>query len=151
MFVCLRHNYTSNLSQHQYPSLFVMLGLSWEISGVCSYQRSPSADYLHSLPRDHCESTSCDVWWPGGIDCQVRRRSEDNKECDCRCCAALFIISYFIITIVLVPGRAGTREEREVHNDGLKHNNNVRFMPAIFYNHLIHLVLYREWVIIGHV
>ena len=42
---------------------------------------------------------------------------------------------------MLVPGRAGTREEREVHNDGLKHNNNVRFMPAIFYNHLIHLVL----------
>ena len=72
------------------------------------------------------------------------RRSEDNKECDCRCCAAPFIISYFIITIVLVPGRAGTREEREVHNDGLKHNNNVRFMPAIFYNHLIHLVLCGE-------
>ena len=35
-------------------------------------------------------------------------------------------------------------EEREVHNDGLKHNNNVRFMPAIFYNHLIHLVLCGE-------
>ena len=35
----------------------------------------------------------------------------------------------------------GWRGEREVHNDGLKHNNNVRFMPAIFYNHLIHLVL----------
>ena len=33
----------------------------------------------------------------------------------------------------------GAREERG--NDGLKHNNNVRFMPAIFYNHLIHLVL----------
>ena len=34
--------------------------------------------------------------------------------------------------------------EREVHNDGLTHNNNVRFMPAIFYNHLIHLVLCGE-------
>lgn len=32
-------------------------------------------------------------------------------------------------------------EVGERGNDGLKHNNNVRFMPAIFYNHLIHLVL----------
>ena len=38
-------------------------------------------------------------------------------------------------------GRGLERREREVHNDGLKHNNNVRFMSAIFYNHLIHLVL----------
>ena len=53
-----------NLSQHQHPSLSAMLRLSWDISGVCSYQWSPSADYLHSLPRDHCLRTSCDVWWP---------------------------------------------------------------------------------------
>ena len=41
--------------------------------------------------------------------------------------------------LCLMFGGSGTGEERG--NDGLKHNNNVRFMPAIFYNHLIHLVL----------
>lgn len=56
-----------------------------------------------------------------------------------RCSGHYLLLHYH--HCVLVPGRGPERGEREVHNDGLKHNNNVRFMPAIFYNHLIHLVL----------
>ena len=44
--------------------------------------------------------------------------------------------------LCLMFGGSGAREERG--NDGLKHNNNGRFMPAIFYNHLIHLVFCGE-------
>ena len=67
----------------------------------------------------------CWPWWPLCGDhgdhgtgvlirprCVKRRRSGDNKKCDCRCCDAPFIICSLIMTIVWSegPGGPGRRE-----------------------------------------
>ena len=78
MFIYLRYNdaflesVTASTSAVSLRNIVTILGNIW----CLQYQRSPSADYLHSLPRDHCVVTM----GPGGDQtpvCQVE--AEDNE------------------------------------------------------------------------